>query len=91
MGALKGDIEPDRENFALPMNIYESNAEDVSEWTNTAVPIPRRSLLTLGASGSGKSETLKHFTSQIDVTEHPYIVFDMKTDYQDYFESRAFR
>lgn len=83
------DVETD-ENFHLPMDIYDSTAEDVNKWFSDGVAIPRRSLLTLGASGSGKSETLKHFVDQLrnDPTE-PVVVFDMKTDYQDFLTERG--
>lgn len=80
------ETHPDRDRFALPFTVYDSDAEDVGRWDN-AMHVPRRSLLTLGASGAGKSETLKHVVDQLqnDPSE-PVIVFDMKTDYQEFLE-----
>lgn len=83
--------QPDRDNFALPIDVYESEADDVRAWTG-GIHIPRRSLLTLGASGAGKSETIKHFVSQLRTNPNePVVVFDMKTDYQDFLETRGVR
>lgn len=85
-GLFGSTVEPDRDRFALPVDIYDSPADDVSRWGG-AMHVPRRSLLTLGASGAGKSETLKHFVDQLqnDPSE-PVVVFDMKRDYQEFLE-----
>lgn len=89
IGRNGGTVEADSDTFRLPMSINKSDADDVSMWTSSAVPIPRRSLLTLGASGSGKSETLKWFVDQLQSEPNePVIVYDHKTDYQDFLESR---
>ena len=40
----------------------------------SGVRIPRRSLLTIGATGSGKSETLKHFADQLQADRDSQIV-----------------
>lgn len=88
--SLLGDeTHPDRGRFALPLDVYDSDAEDVSRW-DSAMHVPRRSLLTLGASGAGKSETLKHFVDQLqnDPSE-PVVVFDMKTDYREFLEEHG--
>lgn len=88
-GALSNDVTPDWETFALPFDVYESEASDVSRW-DSAVPIPRRSLLTLGASGSGKSETLKHFVAQLGMDpREPVVVYDHKEDYQEFLAERG--
>lgn len=87
ISAFTDGEEPDDDTFTLPMQIATSKADDVSEWTSDAVSIPRRSLLTLGASGSGKSETLKHFVSQMDFRNAPVVVYDHKTDYREFLES----
>lgn len=87
---LTGDVTPDRDNFALPLNVYKSADDDISEWTDGAMHVPRRTTLALGASGSGKSETLKHFASQLRSNPNePVVVFDMKRDYQDFLEERG--
>ncbi|KYH24629.1 hypothetical protein HAPAU_36120 [Halalkalicoccus paucihalophilus] len=53
------------------------------------VRIPRRSLLALGASGAGKSVTLKHFVDQLqNDPNEPVVVYDHKTDYQDFLSDR---
>ena len=84
LSGLKGSPEPDEEHFVLPIHVYESSAEDVS-WIDDSIRVPRHSLLTLGASGAGKSETLKHFVEQLQTEPtEPVVVFDMKTDYQDF-------
>lgn len=89
IGRNGGTVEADSDTFRLPMNVNKSDADDVSMWTSSAVPIPRRSLLTLGASGSGKSETLKWFVDQLqNDPNEPVVVYDHKTDYQDFLESR---
>lgn len=74
--------EDDPEKYALPMEIRETQADDVSPWLSDSVPIPRRSLLVLGASGAGKSETLKHFIAQTDLSGQT-VVYDHKSDYED--------
>lgn len=90
VGVVTSDVKPDRENFALPLLVHESEAGDVSDWVDEAMHVPRRSLLTLGASGAGKSEALKHFVDQLRSNpEEPIIVFDMKTDYQEFLEERG--
>ncbi|WP_245998616.1 type IV secretory system conjugative DNA transfer family protein [Halalkalicoccus subterraneus] len=89
IGRNGGSVEANSETFRLPMNVNKSDADDVSMWTSSAVPVPRRSLLTLGASGSGKSETLKWFVDQLQSEPNePVIVYDHKTDYQDFLESQ---
>ncbi|ADJ16965.1 Type IV secretory pathway VirD4 protein-like protein (plasmid) [Halalkalicoccus jeotgali B3] len=90
VSGLTSDVRPDRDNFSLPLTIYESQADDVSEWTDGAMHVPRRSLLTLGASGAGKSETLKHFVDQLQADpSEPVVVFDMKRDYQAFLKERG--
>lgn len=89
IGDLFRTVEPDAENFAIPIQYYGGRAEDVSVFSNT-VRVPRRSLLAIGTSGAGKSEFLKHIVEQLrsNPTE-PTVVFDMKTDYQDMLEARG--
>ncbi|MDL5363896.1 type IV secretory system conjugative DNA transfer family protein [Halalkalicoccus sp. NIPERK01] len=85
-----GAPTPDAENFVLPISFKSANAEDVNSRFIKGVRIPRRSLLALGTSGAGKSETLKHFVDQLqnDPTE-PVVVYDHKTDYRDFLEERG--
>lgn len=80
--------DPDDENFVLPLSEFHSaDAEDVDSPFINGLRIPRRTLLTLGASGSGKSETLKHFADQLRTDQDSQIVvYDHKRDYQEFFE-----
>ncbi|WP_245998582.1 type IV secretory system conjugative DNA transfer family protein [Halalkalicoccus subterraneus] len=77
--------EPDEDHFVLPIKLKSGDAEDISNRFVRGIRIPRRSLLTLGASGAGKSETLKHFVDQLqNDPNEPVVVYDHKTDYQDF-------
>ena len=89
IGDLFRTVEPDAENFAIPIRYYGGRADDVSVFSD-AVRVPRRSLLAIGTSGAGKSEFLKHIVEQLrsNPTE-PTVVFDMKRDYQDMLEARG--
>jgi Type IV secretion-system coupling protein DNA-binding domain len=81
---------PDEETFVLPIKLKSGDAEDISSRFVRGVQIPRRSLLTLGASGAGKSETLKHFVDQLqNDPNEPVVVYDHKTDYQDFLDERG--
>ncbi|KYH23734.1 type IV secretion-system coupling protein DNA-binding domain protein [Halalkalicoccus paucihalophilus] len=82
--------KPDEENFALPIELNSADAEDISSRFIKGVRIPHRSLLTLGASGAGKSETLKHFVDQLqNDPNEPVVVYDHKTDYQEFLDDRG--
>lgn len=83
--------EPDGEHFVLPLSDFrEADAEDVSTRFVKGIRVPRRSLLTLGASGAGKSETLKHFVDQLrNEPDEPVVVYDHKTDYQEFLKERG--
>lgn len=85
-----GAPTPDEENFVLPIKLKSANAEDINSRRVKGVRIPRRTLLTLGASGSGKSETLKHFADDLRADPNSQIVvYDHKRDYQEFFEDRG--
>lgn len=82
--------EPDEDHFVLPIKLTNADAEDISNRFVRGIRIPRRSLLTLGASGAGKSETLKHFVDQLqNDPNEPVVVYDHKTDYQDFLDERG--
>lgn len=77
--------EPDGEHFVLPISLTNADAEDIDSRFIKGVRIPRRSLLALGASGAGKSETLKHFVDQLqNKAGEPVVVYDHKTDYKTF-------
>ncbi|ADJ16819.1 TraD protein [Halalkalicoccus jeotgali B3] len=81
---------PDEDTFVLPIKVTSADAEDINSWFVRGMRIPRRSLLTLGASGAGKSETLKHFVDQLqNEPNEPVVVYDHKTDYQEFLEERG--
>lgn len=81
--------EPDEEHFVLPISLTSADAEDITSRFIKGVRIPRRSLLTLGASGAGKSETLKHVVDQLqNKPNEPVVVSDHKTDYQEFLDGR---
>ena len=85
-----GAPKPDQEHFVLPIKLLEADAEDISNRYVKGVRIPRRTLLTLGASGSGKSETLKHFADDLRADpDSQILVYDHKTDYQEFFDERG--
>lgn len=82
--------EPDEEHFVLPISLTNADAEDINSRFIKGVQIPRRSLLALGASGAGKSETLKHFVDQLqNEANEPVVVYDHKTDYQEFLEENG--
>ena len=82
--------KPDENNFTLPIKLLEADAEDISSRYVKGVRIPRRTLLTLGTSGAGKSETLKHFADDLRADpDSQIVVYDHKTDYQKFFEERG--
>lgn len=86
------DPMPDAQRFVLPMSrIYESKADDVSEWTASAVPIPKdRSILAIGASGAGKTNCITWLVDQLDANVNsPKLVFEMKDDYSKHLSQQG--
>lgn len=86
LAPLLGDDTVDAESeFALPVTrVHESNAPDVSTWWSRNIPIPKgRSTAVIGASGSGKTTTVKHLVRQLNPRSgDPVVIFEAKDDYR---------
>jgi type IV secretory pathway TraG/TraD family ATPase VirD4 len=80
-----------REGYALPMHVRDHRKVGQLERHGNALSIPRTgSILALGATRSGKTETGKHIVSQMRADENEsMIVYDHKEDYQNFLESRG--
>ena len=79
-----------RDGYALPMSVRNHRTVGQLERHGNALSIPRTgSILALGATRSGKTETGKHIVSQMRADENePMIVYDHKEDYQQFLDSR---
>lgn len=79
----------DPDGFQLPVSISDTSGA-VSKFAGV-VSIPRaRSILALGATRSGKTETIKHFIDQMNAdADEPVIVYDHKTDFRDHLDQRG--
>lgn len=86
-----GSGEANDDDFQLPMNVYESEADDVGTWLSDSVPIPRRTLGLIGSSGAGKTNTVKHLLNQIDIRNTRTVVYDHKSDYEELCRDRGIR
>ena len=77
-----------QDGYALPMFVREQRNVSRTERTGNMMSIPRTgSILALGATRSGKTETGKHIVSQMQADEdEPMIVYDHKEDYQQFFD-----
>jgi type IV secretory pathway TraG/TraD family ATPase VirD4 len=80
--------QADREGYALPMFIRDDRNIKQYEQMGNVVSIPREgSILALGATRSGKTETGKWIVDGMQASEdEPMIVYDHKDDYQQFFE-----
>ena len=78
----------ENDGYALPMFIRDERNADRYESIGSVMSIPKTgSILALGATRSGKTETGKHIVSQMQADQNePMIVYDHKEDYQDFFE-----
>ena len=80
--------QADREGYALPMFIRDDRNIKQYEQMGNVVSIPREgSILALGATRSGKTETGKWIVDGMQAAENePMVVYDHKDDYQQFFE-----
>ena len=77
-----------RDGYALPMFVRDERNVSRYESMGGVLSVPKTgSILALGATRSGKTETGKHIVSQMQADEsEPMIVYDHKEDYQQFFE-----
>ena len=80
-----------RDGYALPMSVRDHRTVGQLERHGNVMSIPRTgSILALGATRSGKTETGKHIVAQMRAAENePMIVYDHKEDYQDFLDGRG--
>ena len=80
-----------RDGYALPMDVRDHRQVGQLERHGNALSIPRTgSILALGATRSGKTETGKHIVSQMRADENEsMIVYDHKEDYQDFLKAEG--
>ncbi|WP_049934628.1 type IV secretory system conjugative DNA transfer family protein [Haloplanus natans] len=73
-------------NYVLPFQGLSAASDRMS--LSRFVPLRKdRSILVLGETGAGKTETIKLLTHQMQAgTGDPFVVFDYKGEYQENFE-----
>ena len=76
-----------QDGYALPMFVRDQRNVGRTERVGNTMSVPRTgSILALGASRSGKTETGKHIVDQMQADENePMVVYDHKNDYQQFF------
>jgi type IV secretory pathway TraG/TraD family ATPase VirD4 len=79
------------DGYELPMSIRDSRNVGRLERLGDVVDIPRTgSILALGTTRSGKTETGKHIVSQMRASaDEPMVIYDHKNDYQEFLEGRG--
>ena len=79
-----------RDGYALPMHVRDHRKVGRLERHGNCLSISRTgSILALGTTRSGKTETGKHIVEQMRADENePMIVYDHKEDYQQFLDSR---
>lgn len=79
------------DEFVLPMDsITTSRASDVGTRSGE-VSIPKdRSLMAIGASGAGKTNTISWLVDQLDSADtEPTLIFEMKDDYKTHLDRQG--
>lgn len=76
------ELSPDDKHVTLESNTYALPFRD----GRVVTPDRDRSILTLGETGSGKTEAIKLLAHQFNRDDDsPFIVFDYKDDYKNFF------
>jgi type IV secretory pathway TraG/TraD family ATPase VirD4 len=80
-----------RDGYALPMSVRDHRKVGQLERHGNCLSIPRTgSILALGATRSGKTETGKWIVRQMRADENePLLVYDHKEDYQNFLEAEG--
>ena len=79
------------DGYALPMSVRDHRQVGQLERHGNCLSIPRTgSILALGATRSGKTETGKWIVRQMRADENePMLVYDHKEDYQNFLEAEG--
>jgi len=81
-----GRYAAEQDGYALPMSVRDHRRVSSIERRGSAVSVPRTgSILALGATRSGKTETGKWIVEQMRADDsEPMIIYDHKDDYQQF-------
>jgi len=79
------------DGYALPMFVRDQRNVGRLERLGGVLDVPRTgSILALGTTRSGKTETGKHIVSQMRADDsEPMVIYDHKDDYQEFLEGRG--
>lgn len=80
--------QAERNGYALPMFVRDDRNISKIERLGNVMSVPREgSILALGATRSGKTETGKWIVEGMQASENePMLVYDHKEDYQEFFD-----